>query len=77
MLGFMFSRNLEKSLRDSVYACIGFRPFNAPYQYPAAMANRKISNPDGPKFEHYIRFTTDDSASCSDLTETVAWPSPR
>lgn len=57
----IISRNLEKSLRDSVYACIGFRPFNAPFQYPAPMANRKISNPDGPKFEHYIRFTTDDS----------------
>jgi len=58
----IISRNLEKSARDQVYACIGFKPFDAPFQYPTALAKRKISNPDGPKFEHYLEFATEEGS---------------
>jgi hypothetical protein len=55
----IISRNLSKEVRDSVYACIGFSPFPTAFEYPPQLFPRKISNPDGPKFEHYVSFPTD------------------
>lgn len=45
-------RNPE--LRERLYRVIGFEPC-AEVQFPAALARRKITNPDAPRNDHHIR----------------------
>ena len=40
-------------LREQLYAIIGFRPCE-PIELPPALRDRKITNPDAPRVEHYI-----------------------
>ncbi len=48
----VYSRaNPEK--RDALYALFGFSKCNT-IEYPASLANRKMSNPDAPILEHFI-----------------------
>lgn len=54
----ILSRNAPK-LRESLYAVIGFKSCNE-IEFPAALKSRKITNPDAPKNDHYIRVTLND-----------------
>lgn len=44
----------KPDLRDQLYAIVGFHPCQ-PVQLPAALGDRKITNPDGPLARHFIR----------------------
>ena len=54
----ILSRNNPK-LRESLYAVIGFKPCNE-IEFPAKLKSRKITNPDAPRNNHYIRVTLND-----------------
>lgn len=54
----ILSRN-DPKLRESLYAVIGFKSCNE-IEFPAALKSRKITNPDAPKNDHYIRVTLND-----------------
>ena len=46
------------ALRDRLYAVIGFQPCNE-IELPAQLAPRKITNPDAPRNDHFIRVSLD------------------
>lgn len=41
-------------LRGRLYEAIGFKSLAKPFEFPADLADRKITNPDAPAHEHYI-----------------------
>lgn len=49
----VFSR-YNPTVRDELYAIIGFKPCGMPIPYPDNLAPIKITNPDAPVTEHYI-----------------------
>lgn len=49
----MLSRNAP-GLRQRLYALIGFRPCEE-LEFPAALADKKVTDPDAPKNDHYIQ----------------------
>lgn len=51
----ILSRN-DPQLRERLYAVIGFKPCGE-IEFPAALKPRKITNPDAPNNNHYVRVT--------------------
>lgn len=52
----------DRQLRDQLYAVIGFQPSNE-IQLPAALADRRITNPDAPVIEHVLNLKLDDTSA--------------
>lgn len=55
---------LNPSLRDELYAIIGFRPIGV-VELPGALADRKITNPDAPQIAHAIDVRLPDDRTVS------------
>jgi hypothetical protein len=53
----ILSRN-NRELRDSLYGTVGFTPCS-PIELPESLRPRKITNPDAPVIEHYLKVEAD------------------
>jgi hypothetical protein len=51
------------ALQERLYETIGFTKCNE-IEFPAMLKSRKITNPDAPKNDHYIRVQVDGKESC-------------
>lgn len=49
-------------LRNKLYAIIGFQPCNR-IEFPKSLRKRRLTNPDAPTNEHFIRLKTADAAT--------------